>query len=202
MFRLLRWLALASAIAQLAGCAAGISAPVSDGEHVIEAPMDVAPGQPIAVVLKSHLVDEKEIANKADQQTVASCVADALRVTQATAVLGKPGDPNVRYFVHLEIETVHTKWVWTQDFYYSSWGMLDPRAMYAYWKRTKKSRFEATVVDETGRLTARVNSWAQADEAAGTGVFLFMLHPYYSSRDTESLACRRFSEELARLMTN
>ena len=86
----------------LAGCT---SLPTS-GDYARAAPTGFAPGDAIAVVLKSHRrPDGQEVSGEAVQQRFAACVENALHEVDARLAVADAVAPQVRYRVDLWVET-------------------------------------------------------------------------------------------------
>ena len=175
----------------LAGCT---SLPTS-GDYVRSAPTGIAPGEALAVVLKMHRrPDGAEGAGEAAQQAFASCVESAVREANARLVLAKAGEPQVRYRVDLWVETSDSPHEWEVA------GGQGGIAIGRSWIETSTFRGEVFDVKHQ-RAAGTVTASASGHEGRGVGFALIFPFPIIYGSSTEKRACKRFGEQLARLIS-
>ena len=174
----------------LAGC---ISLPTS-GDYARAAPTGIAPGEAIAVVLKGHRrPDGQEVSGEAVQQRFAACVENALHEADARLAVAGAAVAQVRYRVEL--------WVETSDSPHKTElaGDKGGFAVARTWIET--SSFRGEVFDlKHQRAAGTVTASASGHEGRGMGLVLIFPFPILYGSSTEERACKRFGEQLARLI--
>ena len=187
----MRALLLAPGVAGLllAGCT---SLPTS-GDYARAAPTGIAPGEAITVVLKSHRrPDGQEVSGEAVQQRFAGCVENALHEADARLVLAGAA-AQVRYRVDLWVETSDSPH--KTEFAGDKGGFAVART----WIET--SSFRGEVFDlKHQRAAGTVTASASGHEGRGMGLVLIFPFPILYGSSTEERACKRFGEQLARLI--
>lgn len=174
----------------LAGCT---SLPTS-GDYVRSAPTGIAPGEAIAVVVKTHRrPDGEEISGEVAEHRFAGCIEKALQEAKAQFAFAKAGAPQIRYRIDLWVETSDSPH--RTQFAGDKGGFAIART----WIET--SSFRGEVFDlKHQRAAGTVTASASGHEGRGMGLVLIFPFPILYGSSTEERACRRFGEQLARLI--
>ncbi len=182
----------------LVGCAT--DPPAVWGSHPQEAAIGFEAGEAIALLVKSHIVDEKETVNDVSPTAIERCIIRALQDENGRFRVSQPGQSDVRYLIEVVVNTgKHAEHM------VSSGGGAGSMGFYAnfYNKWVQRSDFRASVFDVKRReLVGTVESGASGEQAAGIGLFIIVPYPYFSLHATESTACKRFGAELAKFLSN
>jgi len=189
-------LALVVALPLMAGCA--INETRTSGGQRQFADAAIRPGEAVAVVLKSHAnMETEEAITEGSQRALESCVKDGMYVVNRQLELTDATHPSARYRIEVHVATTRSEW--DPDVLIPSGPVPSlPGVGVHSVQTTELSGFVFDARAGGVVATLRASAVGRIERAVGF-VFIIPIPLAFSAR-TEYNACRRFGQELAKLV--